>query len=395
MSDPTNPNEPDEGTNARGGRANPFDDLPLGGDRAAEEIYSMSLSAKAESEAAAGQSGGSGDRAENAIELKEVEGLSQGRIIFKRFIRHKGAMISLGVLLFVVILSYSSIGIDALGIHTAGWWKYNYSEINNIENNTLPTLSLWPFRLGDHPFGQDEIGRDIFAEVMRGIQQSIMIILVIGLVSTFIGTVIGAVAGYFGGWVDSLLMRITDGFIIIPILVLAAIVGHYAAGSGSFVLALLLGLLSWTSLARLVRGEVLALREREFVEAARVAGSSDWRIMFKHIIPNAAGVIIVSMTLTMAAAILLEAALSYLGLGVQAPDVSLGSLMNLYQNSFQTRPWLFWYTGIFIVIIALTINFIGDGLRDAFDPRQRRVLNRKARQAKAADREKPVPAATI
>jgi peptide/nickel transport system permease protein len=111
--------------------------------------------------------------------------------------------------------------------------------------------------------------------------------------------------------------------------------------------------------------------------------------MFKHILPNAAGVIIVSATLTMSAAILLEAALSYLGLGVQPPDVSLGSLMNEYQNAFQNRPWLFWYTGIFIIIIALTINFIGDGLRDAFDPRQRRILNRKAKAAQTSAREMP------
>ena len=333
-----------------------------------------------------------GEASENAIELKEVEGLSQGRIIFRRFVRHKGAMISLVVLLLVVVLSFSSEGIDALGLHIPGWWKFNYSQINPIVNNTHPTLTLWPFSLGDHPFGQDEIGRDVFAEVMRGIQQSIMIIFVIGVVSTTIGAIIGAAAGYFGGKVDALLMRLTDMVIIVPLILLAAIVGHFAVGSGSFVLALILSLLLWTSLARLVRGEVLALREREFVEAARVAGASNARIMFKHILPNAAGVIIVSATLTMAAAILLEAALGYLGLGVQQPDVSLGSLMNLYQNAFETRPWLFWWTGIFIIIIALTINFIGDGLRDAFDPRQRRILNRKARGAKSVAREKPTVA---
>jgi len=332
------------------------------------------------------------EHSENAIEMKEVEGLSQGRIIFRRFIRHKGAMISLVVLLFVVGLSFSAEGINALGLHIPGWWKFNYFQINPIVNDTAPTLRLWPFSLGDHPFGQDEVGRDVFAEVMRGIQQSIMIIVVIGLVSTTIGAVIGAVAGYFGGRIDSLLMRTTDMFIIVPLILLAAIVGHYAQGSGSFVLALILGLLLWTSLARLVRGEVLALREREFVEAAKVAGASNTRIMFKHILPNAAGVIIVSATLTMSAAILLEAALSYLQLGVQPPDVSLGSLIGLYQNSFETRPWLFWWTGIFIVIIALTINFIGDGLRDAFDPRQRRILNRKAKAAQTAAREKPATA---
>ena len=231
----------------------------------------------------------------------------------------------------------------------------------------------------------------MFAEVMRGAQQSIKICVVVGIVSTTLGSVIGAVAGYYGGFMDGLLMRLTDMFIIVPQLVLAAVIGHYAGG-GAMALALLLGCLYWMSLARLVRGEVLALRSREFVEAAKVAGASDFRIMFKHILPNAAGVIIVSMTLTMASAILLEASLSYLGLGVQQPDVSLGYLMNQYVTAVGTRPWLFWWTGILIIVIALSVNFIGDGLRDAYDPRQRRLMNRKAKLAKALAR--PLPAGT-
>ena len=130
-------------------------------------------------------------------------------------------------------------------------------------------------------------------------------------------------------------------------------------------------------MARLVRGEFLALREREFVDAARVAGASDARIMFRHILPNAVGVIIVNATLVMASAILLETALSYLGFGINPPDVSLGNLISEYQSAFATRPWLFWWPGLFIVSIALCINFIGDGLRDAFDPRQRRIPSKR------------------
>jgi peptide/nickel transport system permease protein len=354
------------------GHANPFDAVPLSGGFGSDLAHI---------ETAAGETPAGGlERAENAIELKEVEGLSQGRIILRRFLHHRGAMIALVVLAAVVILAYSSVGVTIFGLRIPGWWKYQYSDITDTVNNLRPTLTLWPLHIGDHPFGQDEVGHDVFSEVMRGAQQSIMIIVVIGVVSTAIGVVIGSVAGYFGGIVDSLLMRLTDLFIIVPIIILAAVVGHYASGSGPFVLALMLGVLSWTSLARLVRGEVLTLRSLEFVEAAKVAGASHRRIIFKHILPNAAGVIIVSMTLTMAAAILLEAALGYLGLGVQPPDVSLGELISAYQTSFGTRPWLFWYTGTLIVIIALTVNFIGDGLRDAFDPRQRRKLSRKAVQ---------------
>jgi ABC-type dipeptide/oligopeptide/nickel transport system permease subunit len=335
---------------------------------------------------------------QNNIALKEVEGLSLGRIVFRRFLRHRGAMIAVVVLAFVIILSFSSIGLNVFFIHTNGWWKWGYSDIpKNLIADGHPTLSVIPkwlggdgIHLGDHPFGQDDIGHDMFARVMRGMQQSLMILFVCGLVSTFIGTVVGAVAGFFGGMVDSLLMRLTDLIIIVPLILLAAIVAHVFSGAGSIALALVLGALSWTSLARLVRGEVLALREREFVEAARVAGSSSARIIFRHILPNAVGVIIVSATLTMSATILVETALSYLGLGVHAPDVSLGSLISQYETAFTTRPWLFWWPGIFIVIIALSINFIGDGLRDAFDPRQRRALNRAARLESSQARPKPV-----
>jgi len=147
------------------------------------------------------------------------------------------------------------------------------------------------------------------------------------------------------------------------------------SGGGIWALDLMLGLVTWTGLARLVRGEVLSLREREFVSAARAIGTGPGRIIFKHILPNTVGVIIVAATLAIAAAILLESSLSYLGFGVQAPDTSLGRLISDYQNSFTTRPWLFWWPGIFILLIALSVNFLGDGLRDAFDPRQNRNKN--------------------
>lgn len=336
----------------------------------------------------------SGLSGNGSIELKEVEGLSLSRVVFRRFLRHKGAMISIVVLALIIILSFSSIGISVFGFETHGWWKWTYEAVPTPFNGEQPTLSLIPqwlggagVHLGEHPFGQDSIGHDMFARVMRGMQQSLMIVFICGLGSTIIGAVIGAVSGYFGGIVDALLMRLTDLVIIVPLILLAAIVAHTFSGGGSVVLAVVLASLVWTSLARLVRGEVLALREREFVEAARVAGASNARVIFKHILPNAVGVIIVSATLTMSATILLETALSYLGLGVHSPDVSLGSLISDYETAFTTRPWLFWWPGVFIIIIALTINFIGDGLRDAFDPRQRRGLRRRARLEKSAARE--------
>jgi peptide/nickel transport system permease protein len=159
--------------------------------------------------------------------------------------------------------------------------------------------------------------------------------------------------------------------------IIGSVIGAKFGNLGVFPLAIFLGLFAWTGLARLVRGEFLSLREREFVDAARVAGASAGRIIFKHILPNAMGVIIVSVTLLLSGAILLETALSYVGFGVQSPDVSLGTLISQYQDSFQASPWLFWWPGFFIISIALSVNFIGDGLRDAFDPRQKRKLGRK------------------
>lgn len=324
----------------------------------------------------------------SSIEQKEVQGLSQGTIVRRRFFRHKAAIASMIVLGLVFILVYSSIGLDlALGpikIKTPGWWPYDYSQNMDVENNGKPTLDLIPsfidstgMQIGNHPFGQDEIGRDNFARVMRGAQQSLMVMFVIGFVSTLIGVVVGAVAGFYRKWVDQVLMRLTDLIITIPVIVVGAVIGRTVGNLGSFVLALFLGLFSWTGLARLVRAEFLSLREREFVDAARVAGASNFRIIFKHILPNALGVVIVNTTLLMSAAILLETGLSFIGFGVQLPDVSLGYLINENQTAFSTRPWLFWYPGFFIIVIALCINFIGDGLRDAFDPRQKRKMSRK------------------
>ena len=315
---------------------------------------------------------------ENSIEGKEVEGLSQGQIVRKRFFRHRGALIAMVALVFIIVLAFTSVGIKFGDVKSGGWWPYTWNLAVDIENGGRPTLSLFPFVIGNHPFGQDEVGRDIFAVVMRGTQQSLMIMVIVGAIATFIGTVIGAIAGYYRGWTDAVLMRFTDVIITIPVIVIGAVLGRRYGIQGAQVLAVILGLVLWTGLARLVRGEFLSLREREFVDAARVAGARDRRIIFRHILPNAIGVIIVNATLLMAAAILIETGLSFLGYGVQAPDTSLGKIISENQGAFSTRPWLFWWPGLFIIAIALCVNFIGDGLRDAFDPRQRRMPTDRA-----------------
>ncbi|MET4093344.1 ABC transporter permease [Arthrobacter sp. UYCu712] len=316
-----------------------------------------------------------------------AKGLSQSQIVRKRFLGHSGAIAGLIVFAAIFIVAFTSVGYAGI----PGWWKYNHEDVSPLINDGVPTASLWPLAWGEHPFGQDRIGRDLFAMTMRGAQQSITIMLVIGLIAGLIGVVVGALSGYFRGWTEAVLMRITDVIIIIPALLLAAVMAQMAgrkdAGSwfasfannyGVLSLGIFLGLISWVGLARLMRGEFLSLREREFVDAARISGASNARIIFKHILPNAVGVLIVNVTLTMSAAILTETALSYLGVGVKAPDTSLGLLISQNQAAFATRPWLFWFPGLFIVLICLSINFIGDGLRDAFDPRQKKFNAKKA-----------------
>ena len=306
---------------------------------------------------------------EKQIDLSQ-KSYSQGQLVRRRFFRHKGAMISLAALLFITFMAFTSIGSGFI----PGWWDKNFWQMNTQVDGGRPTLRLWPFQIGEHPFGQDTIGKDYFALTMRGTQRSLVVAFTVGILSTIIGTLIGALAGFFRGWVEAILMRITDLFIVIPALVLAAVLGQMSGG-GIWSLALLLSVIGWTGLARLVRGEVLSLREREFVTAAEAIGTNSGRIIFKHILPNTIGTIIVSATLAIAATILIESALSFLGWGVKAPDTSLGLLISTYQNAFLTRPWLFWWPGMMILSIALAVNFLGDGLRDAFDPRQNRTAD--------------------
>jgi peptide/nickel transport system permease protein len=328
---------------------------------------------------------------EDSFEQKETAGLSQGQIVLRRFVRHRAAMISLFLLVFIILFVFSAGGL-ALGntenpIRIMGWWKWDFTDLPPLQGVMgEPTLDVFPefidgtgMQIGEHPFGQDSIGQDYFSLVIRGAQQSITVMFIIGAVAAFLGTVMGAISGFFGKWIDQLIMRFVDLIITIPTLIIGAVIGIQIGNLGVFFLALFLGLVSWTGLSRLVRGEFLTLREREFVDAARVAGASNSRIIFKHILPNAIGVVIVSVTLLMSGAILLETALSYLGFGVVAPDTSLGALISTNQDAFTVYPWLFWWPGLFIVTIALCINFIGDGLRDAFDPRQKRRISRKDR----------------
>ncbi len=280
----------------------------------------------------------------------------QLRLVLARFVRHRMAMTSLAVFVLTVLFAFAGPLL----------WAWDHTVHREILPNQPPS---W-----DHPFGTTNAGHDVLGQLMRGTQQTIKVALTVSVLATAFGAVWGAVAGYYRGWVDAVMMRTVDVLMVVPLLVaVAAIGGNVRGGTTWWVVALIIALFSWTTIARVVRGVVLSLREQEFVEAARAAGASDARIILRHLLPNAAGPVIVAATLLIATAILLEASMSFLGFGIQAPDISLGLMIDNARTAAFTRPWLFYPPGLFIVLICLTINFIGDGLRDALDPRQTMV----------------------
>jgi peptide/nickel transport system permease protein len=225
----------------------------------------------------------------------------------------------------------------------------------------------------DHWLGTDEIGRDVYSRLVYGARVSLSVGLVAVTIYVAIGTVLGAISGYFGGMVDSVIQRLTDTVMCFPglIIIIAAV---SILGPSIYNVMIIIGLLTWPGVCRLVRGQFLSLREQEFVEAARVSGAGNLRIIFRHVLPNAFAPIIVAATFGVAAAILTEAGLSFLGMGVQPPTPSWGNLINMAQSAsvMQQMPWLWVPAGITIALAVLSINFVGDGLRDAFDPKRGR-----------------------
>jgi peptide/nickel transport system permease protein len=290
-----------------------------------------------------------GGRVEREFTVKDRSQLQQS---VRRFMRHRLAVGSLIVFLILVLFAFV----------TPLLWKYHYGQITP-DNNLAPSLK--------HPFGTDNLGHDMFAEVLRGMQQSIKVALSIAVIATVGGTLWGTLSGYYGRWIDTGLMRFADLILTIPQLALAAALANNVGGTW-WIIAIIIGALYAPYVARVVRGMVLSIREREYVEAARALGASDFRIMMRHLVPNAFAVVVVNATLLVATGILLETSLSFLGFGVRTPDTSLGLLIVLGQGAVNTRPWLFYFPGLFIILIALTINFLGDGLRDALDPQQTR-----------------------
>jgi peptide/nickel transport system permease protein len=272
-----------------------------------------------------------------------------------RFLRHRLAMGSIVVIVIVFV-------IGALASVIA---PYGRDALNLTAISQAPSLH--------HLFGTDQLGRDYFSRTLYGIQTTETVSLLVAFLATTIGVLVGAVSGYYGGWLDNLLMRVTDLFLVVPALAVLLVAARFLGHGSAYRIAFILGFLFWTNIARIVRGSYLSLKEKEYVEAAKAAGAGDMRIMFRHILPNTVGPIVVSATLLTGLAILTESVISFLGFGIQPPIPSLGNLISDGEAAGLSLWWLVTFPGLTIVLIILCVNFIGDGLRDALDPTQRRI----------------------
>jgi ABC-type dipeptide/oligopeptide/nickel transport system permease subunit len=287
----------------------------------------------------------------------ELTARSQWSYARRRFIRHRLAMIGLVGLILI-------FGAGALANIVA---PYTFDQID------LTLVLHSPTTVGHHYFGTDQIGRDYLSRVIYGIRTSEQVGLTVAIVSSTFGLFIGAIAGYYRGWVDNVIMRITDLILTLPVLVVLLTVAALLGRSGSvWTIVGILAAFFWTPIARIVRGVFLSLREKEYVEAAKAVGAGDLRIMFRHMLPNTLGPIVVNGTLAVADAIIIEAFLSFLGFGIADPTPSLGKLVAGGQE-FPQDWWLTVLPGLVLVMIVICVNFVGDGLRDALDPQQRRV----------------------
>jgi len=287
----------------------------------------------------------------------DLEGLSEkpksfGRLAWERFINHKLALFGLfGLILIAAAFFIGPMITD-----------YAVDEYDVLNRRAGPS---W-----DHWFGTDEIGRDLFVRTAQGGQYSLQIGLLAAVMSTMIGTILGATAAYFGKGIDQLISQLINLLLVVPALIVLAVFA-LKFGSTWWRLALVLAALGWVRIARVVRGVVMSLKEQEFVMAARAAGASHARIIFRHIVPNVMGVVAVEVTLLLGATIVLESTLSFLGLGVKPPETSLGQLVADAKGSIDDDPIRVLTPGIMIVLIVLCVNFLGDGLRDALDPRSK------------------------
>ena len=287
----------------------------------------------------------------DAVKLEGYQSKTLFQIFTRRFFKHKLAVASLVVLFLLYLLAILAPFIT----------PYDFDAIDLKNSNTSPSMENY--------MGTDELGRDELTRILYGGRVSLMIGTVVALMASIIGTMIGVLSGYYGKVLDNLLMRFTDLILSLPLLPLLIVVAA-VRGPGLVGIIFILAILTWTSVARLVRASFLSIREEDYVQAARAVGASDIRIIFRHMLPNAVAPIIVNTTLMVGIAILIESVLSYLGFGIQPPTPSWGNMLYNAKTTMRLYPWMTYFPGLMIVITVLCFNFVGDGLRDALDPKQ-------------------------
>lgn len=299
---------------------------------------------------------------------------SRGQLILRRFLRNRLAIIAL--ILFIAMFAWSFIG-----PHFNATYKGD-ANCNPAVTPGLPGydhVCMWDYKRNDfssfldgpsskHFFGTTQSGQDVYAQLLRGMQKSMVIGLLAAVMTTAIASIVGSVAAYFGGFVDRILMWVVDMLLVVPAFLIIAILSPLFQGSTWLLLVVLIAIFAWMVTARAIRSQTLSLREREYVTAARYMGVRPARIIARHVLPNIASYLIVDVTLNVGAAIITEVSLSYFGFGIQPPDVSLGTLLQAGQDKATTAWWLFAFCGGALTLIVLCVNFVGDGLRDAFDP---------------------------
>ena len=294
--------------------------------------------------------------------VRAVQGRSLWRDAWVRLKRNRAAMASIA---FLVLIALTAIFAPLLS-------SFRYDEVNYDLISCAP--SWWPGHAdcaaAGHIFGTDAVGRDLFVRVLYGARMSLAVGLVATAVSLLIGVAYGATAGFLGGRVDDAMMRLVDILYSLPFIFFVIIL-MVVFDRSLLLLFLAIGAVEWLTMARIVRGQTLSLKQKEFVEAARAAGVSNTGIIFRHIIPNAVGPVVVYVTLTVPGVILTESFLSFLGLGVQEPLTSWGVLISDGANQMQSAPWTLVFPALFMAVTLFCFNFIGDGLRDALDPRDR------------------------
>lgn len=294
------------------------------------------------------------DAFEQALDRREIRGRSLYADAWHRLLRNKAAVAALGVLGLMVVLVTIGPALSEWDHEIPDWDHYS----------TPPSLET------GHVFGTDALGRDLFVRTMIGGRISLMVGILATLVSLLIGVTYGAIAGYLGGRIDNVMMRFVDAVYAMPFMFFVILL-MVVFGRNIFLIFIAIGAINWLDMARIVRGQTLSLKNKDFVEAARGSGASEAQIIRRHIIPNLLGVVIVYVTLTIPQVILVESFLSFLGLGVQEPLTSWGALVNEGAQELETAPWSLLFPASFLAATLFAFNFLGDGLRDALDPKDR------------------------